>query len=115
MTVNGVAEPALTFGSPYYYGALVGGEALVTISDDAAIRLRTSANSFCDTPKYFEWRPGQKRVPDGDEGTTTGRRLREGSDSASGRHTLPKPVHATESNEYHPEPNAHQVSNQTRA
>ena len=49
---DGVAQPALTFGSPYYYGALVGGEALVSIPDNAAIRLRATSSSSCDLSMF---------------------------------------------------------------
>jgi hypothetical protein len=48
LMVDGVAQLPLTFGSPSYNGGLVGGEALVTIPDNAAIRLRASSYSYCN-------------------------------------------------------------------
>lgn len=45
--VNDVPQLPLTFGSSYYYGATIGGEALITIPDNATIRLRTSGYSSC--------------------------------------------------------------------
>lgn len=50
--VNDVAQPALTFGSSYYYGGQFAGEALVTIPDNAVIRLRVAGYSYCDLGMY---------------------------------------------------------------
>ena len=50
--VNEVAQPALTFGSSYYYGGQFAGEALVSIPDNASIRLRVASYSFCELYKY---------------------------------------------------------------
>jgi hypothetical protein len=47
LMVNDVAQLPLTFGSSYYYGSTVTGEALVTIPDNAAIRLRAGFSSYC--------------------------------------------------------------------
>lgn len=40
--VNDVAQLPLTFGAPYYSGSTITGEGLVTIPDNAAIRLRVA-------------------------------------------------------------------------
>ncbi|MDQ3417579.1 MAG: hypothetical protein M3541_02165 [Acidobacteriota bacterium] len=50
--VNGVAQPALTFGSSYYYGGQFAGEALVTIPDNAVLRLRVAGYNYCELAMY---------------------------------------------------------------
>lgn len=47
LLVNDVAQVPLTFGSAYYYGSTIGGEALVTIPDNATLRLRVAGGSSC--------------------------------------------------------------------
>jgi hypothetical protein len=48
LLINGVAQLPLTFGSPYYSGSNIGGEALVTFPDNAVVRLRVAGYNSCN-------------------------------------------------------------------